>query len=152
MAKDLPSVGDGGEPLGDEAQEHGAPVVDEGGAPGDTSGGPKVYDEEYVKGLRDENAATRQRAKRAEEAENRLRASVIASATAGILQDPTDLPWSDELTDEDGYPDAEKITDAAEALVTAKPHLGRPRGDVGQGQRGDEVDAFSLTELIRSGV
>lgn len=116
----------------------------------DGSGETKFYDEEYVKELRDEAAANRVKARRGDTAEDRLRAAVIASTVAGVLADPTDLPWSAGLADDEGWPDADKITVAAHNLVTAKPHLGRPSGDLGQGQRWDDADAFSLTEFIRT--
>jgi len=143
-------------PTSAEPEDHTAEVVTEPSDPpeprekedGDEA---KVYPEAYVKELRDEAAAARVRAKRVDAAEDKLRAAAIATATAGILTDPTDLTWSAELADEDGWPDAEKITTAARELVEAKPHLGRPSGDVGQGQRGDDHDHVSLTDLLRSG-
>ena len=138
---------------GEETPEDSAQPVDEGGDDGATSGeDQETFTREYVHELRDEAAAARVKAKRADAAEDRLRAAIITAATTGILTDPTDLPWTSDLAeDHDGWPDAEKIKAAARELVEAKPHLGRPTGDVGQGQRGDDHDAVSLSDLLRAG-
>lgn len=131
-----------------------APVGD-GGDSGEPSGGdqgePKTYDEAYVKTLRDEAAANRVKAKRAEDAETRLRELAITQAVQGILTDPTDLGWSDEYADENGWPDADKIRTAAEGLVERKPHLARPSGDVGQGRHSEPDDAVSLVGMLKAG-
>lgn len=139
---------------GEETGESSPSPAGEGGAAGDapSDGNPKTYDEAYVRTLRDEAAAGRVKAKRADAAEARLRALAITAATSGVLADPTDLAWSDEFADDEGWPDPTKIMEAATALIGTKPHLGRPTGDVGQGKRGDDVDAFSLTDIIRSSV
>lgn len=127
----------------------------EGGTPGEAAGGdqvePKSYDEAYVKTLRDEAAANRVKAKRVEETETRLRSLAVADAVRGVLQDPADLPWSDDLADDDGWPDPDKITAAAEQLVAAKPHLARPAGDIGQGRHSEHDDTVSLSSLLRAG-
>jgi hypothetical protein len=59
-------------------------------------------------------------------------------------------PLDDDLTDDDGLPDVERITEAVKALVARKPHLARrrPTGDVGQGAR-PETPPTSLVELLR---
>lgn len=122
-----------------------------GSGDGEPDREPRTYDEEYVKGLRDEAAAHRVKAKRAEAAEDRLRTLATEAAARGILADPTDLPWSPEYEDEEGWPDAAKIAAAAEELATRKPHLARPRGDVGQGRHSDDHDAVSLVGLLKAG-
>lgn len=51
------------------------------------------------------------------------------------LADPTDLPVTDDLLDEAGMPDPEKVEEAVSRLIEAKPHLASskytadPRGD-----------------------
>lgn len=148
------AVGDQNEQQGATTRETSPPSVGDGGKPGDTPGGeqePKTYDEAYVKNLRDEAAANRVKAKRAEDAETRLRDLAIAQAVQGILTDPTDLGWADEYADENGWPDADKIKAAAEELIGRKPHLGRPSGDIGQGRHTDRADTMSLTGLLRAG-
>ena len=109
----------------------------------------KSYDEEYVKNLRDEAAAARVKAKRAEEAESRLRNYAIASAVQGILTQPDDLIWNDAYCDADGWPDPAKILAAAEELVERKPYLGRPAGDVGQGRHSSKQDESATSILGR---
>ena len=75
----------------------------------------------------------------------------MVSATADILADPTDLPLGDDLLDEDGYPDAERIATAARALVERKPHLAdrRPTGEVDQGARDEGPKPFDFAGLLR---
>ncbi|MBS45604.1 MAG: hypothetical protein CMH83_21020 [Nocardioides sp.] len=146
--------------MGTENDQQGAGTPDgstppEGaqGAPGEPSGTDQAetFSREYVEKLRSENAEQRTKAKRAEDAETRLRDLAVAAAVRGILTDPTDLGWSDEYADEDGWPDAEKITAAAEALVERKPHLARPSGDVGQGRHSDTDEPVSLVGLLQAG-
>jgi len=137
---------------GDESTEPVGAVGAQVEVTGDEEGAePKTYDEAYVKNLRDEAAAARVKAKRTDEAETRLRELSIAQAVQGILTDPTDLGWSEEYADANGWPDADKIRAAAEELVDRKPHLGRPSGDVGQGRHTEEPDAVSLSGLLRAG-
>lgn len=147
------AVGVENEQQGASQVEIPAPPVEDGGPAGEPSGeeAPKTYDEAYVKTLRDEAAANRVKAKRTEEAETRLRELAIAQAVSGILTDSTDLGWSDDYADENGWPDADKIRTAAEELVDRKPHLGRPTGDVGQGRHTEQDDSVSLTGLLRAG-
>lgn len=101
---------------------------------------PDTFPRDYVERLRKESAGYRERAGRADELGTRLLdATVRAHATA--LADPTDLMTfgtADALMGEDGFPDPGKVTAAAEALATARPHLATRRvtGDAGQGPRG----------------
>ena len=78
----------------------------------------------------------------------RLLQATVREATASILTDPSDLPLDGDLVDDDGLPDTEKITEAAKALVSHKPHLAlrRPTGNVGQGAR-PESTPTSLVDL-----
>lgn len=152
-------MGDQNGTQGQTTGETSAPPVADGGAPGEPSGTaeggqqeePKTYDEAYVKNLRDEAAANRVKAKRTDDAESRLRTLATAEATRGILTDPTDLAWSDDYADEDGWPDHDKIRAAAEELVGKKPHLARPSGDIGQGRHGEPDESVSLSGLLRAG-
>lgn len=115
---------------------------------------PQTFDAEYVRGLREEAAAHRVRAseaeQRAEAAVARLRSLAIRDATRDVLADPADLPWTDDLADEEGWPDPERITAAATALIETKPHYGRVSGDVGQGYRSQQ-QPISLAEALRMG-
>ncbi len=59
------------------------------------------------------------------------------AALTGKLADPTDLPFTEDLLDDDGLVDDTKVQAAVEDLIKRKPHLAarRPTGDVGQGAR-----------------
>ena len=140
--------------VGGEGSVNGrAPTGDEPGDDGHDGGDDQEsFGREYVHELREKAAAARVKAKRGDAAEDRLRAAIITATTSSLLADPTDLPWTADLADDDGWPDPDKIETAARELVEAKPHLGRVGGDVGQGQRGDDHDAVSLTDLLKSGV
>lgn len=112
----------------------------------------EMFPRSYVEQLRHESAEHRTRAQRADELSARLMAATVATATAGILTDPTDLATSsDELLDEDGYPDPQRIATAARELVARKPHLAdrRPTGDIGQGATVTPAPV-SLSGLLRS--
>ena len=111
---------------------------------------PDTFDREYVQRLRDEAAGHRVKAKRADALAGAL---VTAQAAAtGRLADPTDLPYSEDLLDEDGIVDDGKVRAAVDELIARKPHLAarRPRGDVGQGAR-PEPDDTGLAGLLRRG-
>jgi len=92
----------------------------------------------------------RTRAAHADVLAERLLAATVREATVELLADPSDLPLDDDLVDDEGLPDLEKITEAAKALVARKPHLARrrPVGDVGQGARTESAPT-SLLELLR---
>ena len=130
-----------------------APSGDQDGAqtPETPEIGSETFSRAYVEKLRAENAEHRTKAKRAEVLASRLLAATVEKATTGILADPTDLPVSDDLYDDDGFPDADKITEAARALVERKPHLAdrRPSAPVEQGPRGQPAEV-DLAGMVRS--
>ncbi len=121
------------------------------GTPAEAPQEPETFPREYVERLRRENAEARVGAKRSEALAARLVAALAAQT--GQLADPSDLPYSDDLLDEEGLPDAGKINAAVADLLTRKPHLASTRvtGDVGQGVRGETAPMVSLAELLRSG-
>jgi hypothetical protein len=55
----------------------------------------------------------------------------------GRPPDPADLPFADEVLDDDGLVDEDKVHAAVDDLISRKPHLTarRPMGKVGQGAR-----------------
>jgi len=112
---------------------------------------PETFPRAVVEELRRENAEARTKAKRADDLARRLLTATIASTTAGILTDPTDLPVTDDLLGEDGYPDPARIEAAARDLAGRKPYLAdrRPRGDVGQGATADAA-TVDLAGILRA--
>lgn len=127
-------------------------------SPAHASQGTKVPDDAqetfsraYVQKLRNENAAARTKAQRADELATRLLASTVRDATRGILADPTDLALSDDFYGDDGFPDAKHIAEAARELVARKPHLAdrRPAGPVEQGPR-EQPKNVNLAGIVRS--
>lgn len=104
---------------------------------------PESFPRAYVEELRAESAANRVKGKRAEALEGALQALAVQHYARGVLADTTALQWSAELAGEDGLPDGGKIKSAAEALVAARPSLGRPQGNVLQGDHGAIGTGFS---------
>ena len=107
-----------------------------------------------VSKLKDEAAQSRIKARETSEklqtALERLQAATVASVAAGILSSPQeDLAWSDEWLDDEGWPDADKVREAAEALATRRPALARVRGNVGQGHHSASHGTPSLSELLK---
>ncbi len=105
---------------------------------------------EYVQKLRDEAAGHRVRAKRADALDARL--ATAQAALTGKLADPTDLPFTDHLLDDDGLVHEAKVQAAVDDLIKRKPHLAarRPTGNVGQGAR-PEAKEVGLAALLRHG-
>lgn len=112
---------------------------------------PETFPAEYVRELREENAKSRTKAKRADDLAQRLVTAYASESRK--LADPSDLPMSDDLLGEDGTPDRDKVLAAVDELLMRKPHLASTRvaGDVGQGARGHAVETVSLAELLRNG-
>ncbi|MEX0983671.1 MAG: hypothetical protein WD096_01330 [Actinomycetota bacterium] len=125
-------------PEGTAAPETDAEAASQGagseGDPAATSEPEETFDRAYVERLRRESAEYRTRARRAEELESRLSDAVVREGAAGVLEDPDDLlrhREADDLLDDDGFPDVEKVRSAARELVATKPHLTtrRPEGE-----------------------
>ncbi len=110
----------------------------------------ETFEREYVQKLRDEAAGHRVKAKRAEALAARLVAA--QAALTGKLADPTDLPFTEDLLDDDGLVDEDKVRAAVDGLVKRKPHLAarRPTGNVGQGARPETPDV-GLAAMLRRG-
>jgi hypothetical protein len=108
---------------------------------------PETFPAAYVKQLREEAAAHRVKAQRADDLSARLLTSVVQNVTGDLLRSASDLPEADYLTEE-GLPDEAKIRAAAEQLISERPWLARVRGDVGQGPR-VEPQNVSLGSILR---
>lgn len=104
---------------------------------------PDTFDRAYVEKLRQENGRYRQRAQRADNLAHRLHTALVEQT--GKLADPTDLPFDEAHLD-----DADSLTAAIDALISAKPHLAARRvaGDVGQGAS-KPSDGVNLLNILR---
>jgi hypothetical protein len=132
-----------------ESRENESSQASEG-----NSGESDTFPRTYVEELRAEAAENRRRAKEAAEQVDTLRTALqealCREASAGVLHEP--IAWHEDYADEEtGLPDVEKVKAAVEALAQDKPWLSRPRGDVGQGFRGEESDAVDLAGMLRQG-
>lgn len=115
---------------------------------------PTTFDREYVTRLREEAAQHRVAAKEAAERGDALAELLLArsveQATAGILRDPSDLPFDESFVTDTGAPDLDAIRSAAEALTSTKPYLAAVAGDVSQGVRESAPAVQSLGDAIRA--
>jgi hypothetical protein len=109
---------------------------------------PESFPRSYVEKLRQESAEHRNKAKKVDQLSQRLVTAIVAKI--GTLHDATDLPFSDDLLDDDGMPDEQKINEAVKQLASTKPHLVRirPSGDVGQGSSSTQPST-SLLDVIQ---
>ena len=108
---------------------------------GEPAGDADTFPRSYVEELRQENGKHRQRAR---ELGERLHVELVRAT--GLLADPTDLPF-----DADHLDNPDKLAEAIDALLAAKPHLKARRvtGSVGQGESGKST-SVSLIDLMRS--
>ena len=110
----------------------------------------RTYTEAEYASLKDESIKNRKRAAMADNLREALQIAYLEKGTTGVLVDAGDLAWTDEFNDpESGLPDVDRIKEAAEALVADKPHLGRVRGDAGQGVRDQSVQNGDIHGLLR---
>ena len=148
LAQDDPGESDGLDPdEGSSNDPEGAPPADDDPeATGDER-------DDIIKKLREENAAARIKAKRADDLQARLVASAVREGASGILEDPSDLLLhraEADLLDDEGMPDVNKIAEAAQDLASQRPHLARrrPQGDIDQGAR-SEPESVDLAGMLR---
>ena len=105
----------------------------------------QTFTAEYVRKLREEAAAQRVKAKRADDCAREV--FRLRVAATGRLADPTDLPYDEALLE-----DEEALTAAIDDLLTARPHYAarRASGDVGQGAVGGVDHNVDLAGILRS--
>jgi len=110
---------------------------------------PQVFTAEYVKELRQEAAAHRVKAKRIDEANQRLLQSIVQ--IDGRLINADDLPLTENMLDESGLADATKVQEAIHELVKAKPYLAsrKPISPLPQGVLSSPKESPSLFALVR---
>ncbi|MDA2893059.1 hypothetical protein PDG61_19210 [Mycolicibacterium sp. BiH015] len=107
-----------------------------------------TFPREVVEKLRRESAGYRERAKTAEARAEELARQLFTArvAATGKLADPTDLPYTAELLDDD-----DALSAAVDSLTAAKPHLKARRvaGDAGQGVRGEDRGLPTFSSLFQ---
>lgn len=110
----------------------------------------QTFSADYVKALREEAASHRVKAKRIDDANQRLLRSLVE--VDGRLINPDDLPLSADLLDDDGLTDKVKVQAAIQALLDARPYLARrtPTTPLPQGVRQDVEQAPSLFGLVKA--
>jgi len=145
-----PDEGTTARPSADGVQKVNTPRPKGHDDPSATEDQPETFDRGYVERLREESAAYRVRARRADELAHRL-VTALAAGT-GKLADARDLPYGEHLLDDDGVPAFDLVADAIDELIRERPHLAsrRPTGSVEQGVRADEA-GVSLLGLLRAG-
>lgn len=109
----------------------------------------ETFDRDYVEKLRSESKNYRTRLREAE-ALAQVRGQELLAARVdalGLMADPSDLTYSDELAGAD----ADTLREHVEELLAEKPHLRAvavPGGVPGRSGQGEDV---SLVSLLRSG-
>lgn len=105
----------------------------------------QTFTAEYVRKLREEAAAQRVKAKRADDLSREV--FRLRVAATGRLADPTDLPYDEALLE-----DEEALSAAIDDLLAARPHYAarRATGDVGQGAVGGAGHNVDLAGILRS--
>jgi hypothetical protein len=108
----------------------------------DTTDEPKVYDQEYVSGIRKEAADHRGKAKALS---TRLHTELVRAT--GRLADPTELDF-----DPDHLDDPDALNTAIDELLTRKPHYAAraPQGHVGQGVKDQGAEPLNLVTHLKS--
>lgn len=137
-----------------EAPQETSTVLGEALAPPENPEGSEghtgdTFPREYVEQLRAESAGYRVRAKRADTLAEMLVTSMARET--GRLIDASDLTFDEGMLDQAGLPSPEKVSEAVEALLVAKPHLARIRltGSVGQGAQVQPAAMEGLGVMLR---
>ena len=113
--------------------------------------GSETFSAEYVNKLRTEAAEARVRAGRVDDYAAELFRVVVEREAAAYLRNGSDLHLEPtDYLNSDGYPDVERIREAAQALVEERPYLARVSGPVGQGPREPAEPAVTLGGLLRA--
>lgn len=108
---------------------------------------PDTFSREYVQALRKEAADHRARAKKVTDANARLMA--LHAEMDGRLINVGELSYSEDLVDDSGLVDPQKVTRAIDALIEAKPYLRRSAPPIAQGVMPQAPDEPSLFDLLR---
>lgn len=111
---------------------------------------PSPDDSDAVRALRDELAKRRIKAREQVTQANQRLASAFIQAD-GRLIDSEALMVTDDLVGADGLVDGEKVTEAIDALLAAKPYLSamKPSSPIVQGVQPQAPDDSGLFTFIR---
>jgi hypothetical protein len=110
----------------------------------------ETFPADAVRELRDELAKRRIRAKEQAAAAN-ARLLTAYTRADGRLVEPDLLEMTEDLFDEDGFIDPERVTAAIDGLLQAKPYLSarKPTQPITQGVQPQVPDTPGLFTLIR---
>lgn len=113
------------------------------------TGEPETFSAEYVKQLRQEAATHRIRAKRTDEANERMVRTI--AEMDGRLINADEFALSDDMLDDDGIVDPSKVREAIGSLLDAKPYLAKrtPTTPLPMGVRQTDEPAPSLFQMVR---
>lgn len=116
----------------------------------DSSPAPETFPAEHVAELRDELAKKRIKAKERDADANARLLAAYATADGRLIENDV-LALSDDLLDEAGFVDPQKVGQAIGALVEAKPYLAarRPTAALPLGVQQPAPDTPGLFGIIR---
>lgn len=139
------------EPTPDEvaATEPQIDQVPETGTDTDQEPEPDTFSADYVKQLREEAAAHRVKAKRTDEANERMVRAV--AQMDGRLVNADEVTLTDAMLDDDGIADPDKVRAVIGELIAAKPYLAKrtPTTPLPMGVRQEIEPPPSLFSLVR---
>lgn len=139
------------EPTPDEvaAPELQIDQVPEAGSDTDQMPEPDTFSADYVKQLREEAAAHRVKAKRTDEANERMVRAV--AQMDGRLVNADEVTLTDAMLDGDGIADPDKVRAVIGELIAAKPYLAKrtPTTPLPMGVRQEIEPPPSLFSLVR---
>lgn len=136
-----PANGNNGQPLGD-----GKPSNDESND--DPGVSRETFDKDYVQGLRHEAKSYRTRLRDTEQLAKQRGEALLSArvAATGLLADPSDVAYTDELLDGDD----DALRAHIDQLLTQKPHLRAVNtGGGGLPNRHEDGSTVSLASLLR---
>ena len=108
---------------------------------------PETFSREYVTSLREESAANRVKAKRADDLAAALFAERVRAL--GKVADPRDVPYDPDVLD-----DPAALAAHVDALLAERPHLAKRKspGSIGQGVTSDAPTEMGLHGLLRQAI
>lgn len=139
---------DNTEPMPDQVADP-EPVADEVTDTDQAADEADTFSAEYVKQLREEAAAHRIKAKRTDEANERMVRAV--AQMDGRLINADEVTLTDAMLDDDGIADPTKVREVIGELIAAKPYLAKrtPTTPLPMGVRQEIEPPPSLFQMVR---